>query len=248
MVEGRMQIILGRRRLDKRIDQLSNHYIVCGYGRIGSVLCRNLMKSKTIKLVVVEDNNEKIPQMEQDGVLYISGDASEEATLIRAGIKRAKGLVAALGTDVDNVFLVLTARQLAPKLDIMARASFNESKSKLLAAGANSVESPYEMGARNMAQRILRPAVTSFLELAIHKRKEIQMEEIPVSASSSLANVTLKDSEIRQQFNLIIIAIKKPDGSMLFNPSFEAKIMEGDTVIVVGEDDNLQKLEGLLNP
>lgn len=248
MVEGRIRIILGRRRLEKKIDRMKNHYIVCGYGRIGRVLCKNL-KRKPLDLVVVEKNPELTSVMDADGVLYISGDAADEENLIRAGIKRAKGLVAVLASDADNVFLVLTARQLDPDLLIIARASQEESKSKLRAAGANTVESPYDMGAASMAHRIIRPTVTSFLALAFaHKRKDIQMEEIPVSASSDLVNVMLKDTGIRQKYNLIIIAIKKQDNSMLFNPSFEATIEVGDTVIAVGEEANLQKLEHILNP
>ena len=248
MVEGRIRIILGRRRLEKKISRMKNHYIVCGYGRIGRVLCRNL-KRKPLDLVVVEKNPELISVMDADGVLYISGDAANEENLIRAGIKRSKGLVAVLASDADNVFLVLTARQLDPDLLIIARASQEESKSKLRAAGANTVESPYDMGAASMAHRIIRPTVTSFLALAFaHKRKDIQMEEIPVSASSDLVNVMLKDTGIRQKYNLIIIAIKKPDKGMLFNPSFEATIEMGDTVIAVGEETNLQKLEHILNP
>jgi len=248
MVEGRIRIILGRRRLEKKISRMKNHYIVCGYGRIGRVLCRNL-KRKPLDLVVVEKNPELISVMDADGVLYISGDASNEENLLKAGIKRAKGLIAALASDADNVFLVLTARQLDPDLIIIARASQEESKSKLRAAGANTVESPYDTGAASMAHRIIRPTVTSFLDLAFaYKRKDIQMEEIPVSASSDLVNVMLKDTGIRQKYNLIIIAIKKPDKSMLFNPSFEAIIEVGDTVIAVGEEINLQKLEHILNP
>lgn len=248
MVEGRMRIILGRRRLDRKIDRLKNHYIVCGYGRIGRVLCGNLRR-KPFEVVVIEKNPDLIPVMDSDGVLYISGDASDEDCLIKAGIQRAEGLVAVLATDTDNVFLVLTARQLAPNLKIIARASQAATKNKLKAAGADSVESPYEMGAASMAQRIIRPTVTSFLDLAFaHKRKDILMEEIPVSDLSELINVQLKDSGIRQNFNLIIIAIKKPDGSMLFNPSYEAAIMPGDTVIAVGEEENLQKLARILDP
>jgi len=248
MVEGRIRIILGRRRLEKKISRIKNHYIVCGYGRIGRVVCRNL-KRKPFDLVVIEKNPELIPVMDTDGVLYISGDASDEENLIRAGIKRAKGLVAVLASDADNVFLVLTARQLDPDLSIIARASQEKAKSKLRAAGANTVESPYDMGATSMAHRIIRPTVTSFLALAFaHKRKDIQMEEIPVSASSDLVNVMLKDTGIRQKYNLIIIAIKKQDNSMLFNPSFEATIEVGDTVIAVGEEVNLLKLEQILNP
>jgi len=248
MVEGRMRAILGRRRLDKKIDRLNNHYIVCGYGRIGRVLCKNLQR-KPLDLVVIEKDKELIPVMDEDKVLYVCGDVSDEANLIKAGIKRAKGLVAVLATDADNVFLVLTARQLNPDIHIVARACHVESKSKLRAAGANNVESPYEMGGVSMAQRILRPTVTNFLDLAFaYKRKDIQMEEIPVSPSSALSNVMLKDSGIRQQFNLIIIAIKKSDDSMLFNPSFETLIKAGDTVIAVGEEANLKKLEDILNP
>lgn len=150
MVEGRIRIILGRRSLDKKIDRLKNHYIVCGYGRIGRVLC-NQLKRKPMDLVVIDKNLELIPIFDDDKVLYVSGDASDEAILHKAGILRAKGLIAVLATDTENVFLVLTARQLNPDLYIIARASQDESKSKLQAAGANKVESPYEMGAVSMA-------------------------------------------------------------------------------------------------
>jgi voltage-gated potassium channel len=248
MVEGRIRIILGRRRLDQKINRLKNHYIVCGYGRIGRILSRNLQR-KPFDVVVIENNPDLISVMDEDQVLYVFGDAADETVLIKAGIKRAAGLVAALATDTDNVFLVLTARQLAPGLKITARASQEKVKKKFEAAGADSVESPYEMGAVSMAHRIIRPTVTNFLDLAFeHQRKDIQMEEIPVSESSMLVNVQLKDSGIRKNFNLIIIAIKKPDGSMLFNPSFEATIMPHDTVIAVGESNNLKKLEEILNP
>ena len=248
MVEGQIRTILGRRSLDKKIDRLKNHYIVCGYGRIGKTLC-TMLKRKAVDLVVIEKDQDLIPVMVEDKIFYISGDAGDESNLITAGIQHAKGLIAVLATDTDNVFLVLTARQLNPDLYIMANASRNESKPKLLAAGANRVELPYDMGAVSMAQRIIRPTVTNFLDLAFaQKRKDIQMEEIPVSLSSKLVNVMLKDSGIRQQFNLIIIAIKKSDDSMLFNPSFEAVIESGDTVIAVGQEENLKKLEKILNP
>jgi voltage-gated potassium channel len=247
-VEGQIRAILGRRSLDKKIDRLKNHYIVCGYGRIGKTLC-TILKRKAVDLVVIEKDQDVIPVMVEDKIFYISGDAGDETNLIKAGIQHAKGLIAVLATDTDNVFLVLTARQLNPDIYIMANASRNESKPKLLAAGANRVELPYDMGAVSMAQRIIRPTVTNFLNLAFaQKRKDIQMEEIPVSSSSELVNVMLKDSGIRQQFNLIIIAVKKSDDSMLFNPSFEAVIESGDTVIAVGQEENLKELEKILNP
>ncbi|MFZ0483403.1 MAG: potassium channel protein [Desulfobacterales bacterium] len=248
MVEGQIRTILGRRSLDKKIDRLKNHYIVCGYGRIGKILCA-MLKKKAVDLVVIEKEKDLIPVMVENKIFYIWGDAGDETNLIKAGIRHAKGLIAVLATDTDNVFLVLTARQLNPDIYIMANASHNESKPKLIAAGANRVELPYDMGAVSMAQRIIRPTVTNFLNLAFaQKRKDIQMEEIPVSPSSELVNVMLKDSGIRQRFNLIIIAIKKSDDSMLFNPSFEAVIESGDTVIAVGEEENLEKLEKILNP
>jgi voltage-gated potassium channel len=248
MIEGRIRIILGRRRLDKKITRLKNHYIVCGYGRIGRVLCMNL-RQKPIDIVVIEKNPDLVPVMEEDGILYMSGDTADESILLSAGIERAKGLIAVLGTDVENVYLVLTARQLNPKLFIMARAIYKESKSKLLAAGATAVESPYEVGAVSMAHRIIRPTVTSFLDLALtHARKDIQMEEIPISPTSMLANAMLKNSGIRQDYNLIIIAIKRVDGSMMFNPSFETRLEPGATVIAVGQEQDLQNLEKVLNP
>ena len=248
MVEGQIRTILGRRSLDKKIDRLKNHYIVCGYGRIGKTLC-TMLKKKAVDLVVIEKDKDLIPVMVENKIFYISGDAGDETNLIKAGIRHAKGLIAVLAMDTDNVFLVLTARQLNPDIYIMANASHNESKPKLIAAGANRVELPYDMGAVSMAQRIIRPTVTNFLNLAFaQKRKDIQMEEIPVSPSSGLVNVMLKDSGIRQRFNLIIIAIKKSDDSMLFNPSFEAVIESGDTVIAVGEEENLKNLEKILNP
>jgi voltage-gated potassium channel len=248
MVEGRIRAIMGRRRLDRKIDRLKNHYIVCGYGRIGRILCQTLLH-KPVDLVVIEKSPDLIPVLEGDRVLFIQGEATSEDVLQRAGIERARGLVAVLGTDTENVFLVLTARQLAPQLMIIARAGREESKKKLRAAGANIVESPYEMGAFRLAQRIMRPAVTSFLDSAFSDvRKDIQMEELAVAAGSPLAHLSLKDSGIRQRYNLIVIAIKDSEGAMLFNPSFEATIRPGDTVIAVGEVENLDRLAQALCP
>lgn len=248
MLEGQIRNILGRRRLEKRIERLRNHYIICGYGRIGRILCRNI-RQKPMDVVVIEKDKDLVPLMEEDGVLYITGDASEEANLLKAGIKTAKGVVAVLSTDADNVFLVLTARQLNPKLFILARATADGSKSKLKAAGADVVESPYDIGAATMAHRIVRPTVTGFLDLAMaYKGTDIQMEEIPVSPDSELVNVMLTDSGIRQKYDLIIIAVKSASGQMLFNPSFETTLGAGDTVIALGKEANLQLLGKALNP
>lgn len=248
MVEGKIRIIMGRRKLDRDINKLKDHYVVCGYGRIGKVLCETLQDAN-IDFIVIDNNDALLPTMDADKVLYICANAAEENVLLKAGITRAKGLVAALATDTDNVFLILTAKQLAPHLTVMARASGGSSKMKFKAAGADFVESPYEMGAVRMAQRIIRPSVTSFFDLAFtSKSKDIQMEEIPVSASSRLNNVMLKNSGIRQNYNLIIIAIKASDDTMMFNPHFESVIRAGETVLAVGEPENLKRLGWELNP
>ena len=248
MVEGKIRILMGRRKLDWDIDHLKDHYVVCGYGRIGKVLCETLQDAG-IDYIVIENDESLVSTMDADKVLYISGNAAEEGILLKAGITRAKGLVAALATDTDNVFLILTAKNLAPDIIVMARASGSRSKIKFEAAGADFIESPYEMGAVRMAQRIIRPSVTSFFDLAFtSKSKDIHMEEISVSASSALDNVMLKDSGIRQNYNLIIIAVKAADDTMMFNPSFETVIKAGETVLAVGEPENLKRLEAELNP
>lgn len=248
LVEGRIREVLGRRRLEQQINRLNNHYIVCGYGRIGRVLCRYLVQ-KYLDVVVIEKNLDRIPVIDEDGVLYIIGDATEEATMVRAGIDRAKGLLTVLATDAANVFLVLTARQHNPDVFIVARAEMNATKNTLLAAGADKVISPYDLGARRMAHAILRPTVIHFLELAFaDDQTDIQLEEFTVGSKSTLAGVKLMDSNIRQDMNLIIISIKKSDGNMIFNPAADYLFTEGDIVIAVGENRNLMKLERRLNP
>ncbi len=247
-VEGEIKTLLGRRKLDKKINHMKNHYIICGYGRIGKVIYNTLIK-KISKIIVIDENIQAIEEMNKNNILYITGDAVDEDILEKANIKKAKGLIAALGSDANNVFLVLTAKQLNPDLFIMARASHQKgAKSKLLAAGATQVQSPYDIGAKNMAQSILRPTVTNFIELAVtDKTNEIQIEEIPINENSPFLNIMLKDSGIRQNFNLIIIAIKKPDNTMVFNPSFETTLRKNDIIIALGENSNLKKLEKALN-
>jgi voltage-gated potassium channel len=248
LVEGRIRVILGRRKLDKHIKQVKDHYIVCGYGRIGRVLSRFLVQ-RHMNVVVIEQDENRISVIDEDGMLYIMGAATDEANLVKAGIERAKGLTTALGTDAENLFVILTAKQLNPNLFIVARASQDATEKTLYAAGANVVVSPYDLGARRMAQAILRPTVIDFLDSAfVDESVDIQIEEIPVKSSSVLVGVSLQDSGIRQNLNLIIIAIKKAGGSMLFNPLAQAEVGAGDTVIVVGENKSLLKLEELLNP
>lgn len=248
VVEGEIQTLLGRKRLDKQISKLKDHYILCGYGRIGRVLCR-LLKDETKDLVVIEQDEDLVAALGKDKVHSLYGDASDEAVLEKAGIQKASFLIAALGSDAANVFLVLTARQLNPDIYILARAGNPHVKKKLSIAGANHVESPYDIGAVSMGLQLLKPSVSSFLNVALSRKKEaIQIEELFIPKSSKYTNIALKDSQIRQDFNLIIIAIKKISGEMLFNPHFETLIEPQDTVIVMGKTPDLKKFDRAINP
>jgi voltage-gated potassium channel len=248
LVEGRIRLVLGRRKLDTQINKLKGHYIICGYGRIGRVLAR-FLTARYIDVVVIERNQSRVAKMDEDGVLYLVGEATDEAILEKAGIQRAKGLITAVATDADNVFLVLIANQLNPKLFIVARAGQNAAKKTLLAAGADKVISPYDLGARRMAHAILRPTVIRFLEMAFADESvDIQIEEIRVGPNSRMVGLTLKDSGIRQDYDLMIMVIRQSDDSMRFNPKADTLIEAGDVMVVVGSAKNIKRLERVLLP
>jgi voltage-gated potassium channel len=248
LVEGRIRSVLGRRKLDKQIDKIKGHYIICGYGRIGRVLAQ-FLTARYVDVVVIERNQSRVSKMDEDGVLYLIGEATDESILERAGIQRAKGIVTAVATDADNVFLVLIAKQLNPRLFIVARASQNDAKKTLLAAGADKVISPYDLGARRMAHAILRPTVIRFLEMAFADESvDIQIEEVRVGADSRMVGMTMKDSGIRQDFDLMIMVIRKSDDSMSFNPKADTVIEAGDVMVVVGSSKNIKQLERALMP
>lgn len=248
MVEGQIREALGRRKLKRDFKWQRGHYIICGYGRVGGTICE-ILASEPLGIVFVERDAEKIARLHDRNLLYVAGEATDEDNLIAAGVEKARGLVTVLATDSDNVYVTLTARQLNPKLFIIARAGEKKAEKKLLAAGANKVVSPYGMGAHRIAQTILRPTVTDFLDLTLRDKKHnIYMEEMPVHASSRLADVALLDSGIRQDFDLIIIAIQRPGGDMLFNPSSQTRLQGGDTVVAVGEKENLERIEKVLYP
>ena len=248
LVEGRIRHILGRRILDKQISKLKNHFIVCGYGRVGRALYSYLIQ-KHIDVVVIEQNPNRVSAMDEDGILYIMGGATDEAILMKAGIKRARGIISVLGSDADNVFLVLIAKRLNPKIFVVARANQNETEQTLYSAGADKVVSPFALGARRIAHAILRPNVIHFLELAFaDDDTDINVEEIPVNVSSKLVNVSLQESGLRKNFDLIILSIRKTDGAMCFNPKASDRFEAGDTVIAVGSGKNLMQAEKILNP
>ncbi|MGO8763051.1 MAG: potassium channel family protein, partial [Desulfobaccales bacterium] len=166
VIEGELQAVLGRRKLIKHIRRLKNHYIICGFGRIGEIIARHLT-ARGLALVVIDKTADHIPRLEELGYYFLTGDATRDEVLLEAGIERAKGLVAVVGSDADNVYIVLTARSLNPKLFIVARGEEPGSEQKLLRAGADKVESPYRMGGQKMAHTILHPTVVTFMELAM---------------------------------------------------------------------------------
>lgn len=248
LVEGRIRHVLGRRILDKQIRKLKNHFIICGYGRMGRALC-GFLTQKYLDVVVIEQNPDRAHVLDKDGILYIMGGATDKVVLMKAGIKHARGIISVLGSDADNVFLVLIAKRLNPKIFLVARANQNETEETLYSAGADKVVSPYALGARRMAHAILRPSVIHFLELAFaDDTTDINVEEIPVSASSELVNISLQESGLRQDFDLIILSIKKSDGTMCFNPKASNQLEAGDTVIAVGSSRGLVQAAKILNP
>jgi voltage-gated potassium channel len=209
LVEGRIRYVLGRRKLDRQINKLKDHYIICGYGRMGRALARFLIQ-RYLDVVVIEQNQARTTIMDEDGILYLVGAATDETLLIRAGIERARGLITVVGSDADNVFLVLLARQMNPDIFIVARAVMNSAKRTLTAAGANKVVSPYDLGARRMAHAILRPTVIEFLEMAFaDENVDVEVEELTVKPNSPVVRRTLYESEIRPKFGVMIISIKK---------------------------------------
>jgi voltage-gated potassium channel len=245
VVEGEIREVLGKRKLLKKIRGLSGHYIICGFGRIGEIIARQLQQ-RDVPLVIIENKPDLVSRLDASGYFFVAGDATKEEVLLEAGIERAKGLVSVVKSDANNVYIVLTARSLNPALFIVARAEEAGSQQKLLRAGADIVESPYEMGGRKMAHTILRPTVVTFMELAMHEGVEWSMEEVAVSARSPLLGLALKDSGIRKQLDLIVVAIKRADGEMLFNPSYETLILAGDTLIVLGLRKSLEALEEMV--
>jgi voltage-gated potassium channel len=247
VVEGEIKSALGKRKLLKHIKKLTNHYIICGFGRIGEIIARQL-KERKIPLVIIESNPELLSTLEESSYSFINGDASREEVLLEAGIERAKGLVAVVSSDANNVFITLTARSLNPNIFIVARGVEPGSEQKLIRAGADRVESPYELGGRKMAQTILRPNVTTFIELAMKEDVDLGMEEIIVTPTSALVGLALKDSGIRQQLNTIVVSIKRASGEMLFNPSPGTQIFAGDMLIALGMRNSLEALEKMAAP
>lgn len=243
VIEGEIRRTLGRRRVQRQIAHMADHFIVCGYGRMGRIVCKELA-AKPAAFVVVERDPDALRNLEEDQFPCVEGDATEDTILIEAGIQRARGLVAALSTDSDNVYVVLSARELNPNLLIVARAEDDRSERKLLHAGATRVVSPYVIGGHRMAHSLLRPAVLDVIDLATHYRSiELQIEEVSVAKGGFGDGLSVRDSGIREALGIIVIAIKKPSGEMLFNPAADVRLEAGDRLVVMGQTNSLRELE-----
>lgn len=243
IVEGGVHRRVEQRRFNRMLDHIKDHYIVCGYGRIGSIVANELAQQH-VPFVVLERDPARVRAVVDRGWFAIEADASQESVLKRVGIERARGLIAAVGTDAENVYTVLTARVMKPELFIVARVESEDAENKLRRAGADRVVSPYQIGAAHIVQTALRPAVVDFVELATSSgHLELSMEQVRVHERSSLDGRTLVDAGIRQKFGVIVVAIKRSSGGMDFNPAPEAVLHAGDELVVIGRSDSVKALE-----
>ena len=243
VVEGGLPKRLQRRRQQRMLETISDHFIICGYGRIGSIVAHQFRRQQ-IPYVVVERDVERVQAAIDDGALAVEADASREDVLKRVGIARARGLIAAVGTDAENVYAVLSARVMRPDLYIIGRAETEDATAKLRRAGADRVISPYQIGAVQIAQTALRPAVVDFFELATSSDNlELAMEEIMIAPQSALASQSILDANLRQRYGVIVVGIQRQDRRMEFNPEPDTAIRAGDKLVVLGRPESLKRLE-----
>jgi voltage-gated potassium channel len=244
VLEGQLERLMGRRKVEKEIARLRDHYIVCGYGRMGRIISREFQK-KPVPFVIVERDPEIFRSIDP-GVLAICGNAEEDAVLKSAGIERARGLVSVVSSDAENVYITLTAAGLRPDLHIVARAGDEGAERKLLRAGATKVVCPYAIGGSGIANAILRPAVVDFIELVTRREHlELQMEEVRVAPTSPLAGRSILQTGLRQRYGAIVVAVKKGNDHMQFNPEPDHRIESGDRLIVLGAGEKLGEIARL---
>ena len=225
------------------LETISDHFIICGYGRIGSIVAEQFRRQR-IPHVVIERDAERVQLALDQGALSVEADASREEVLKRVGIERARGLVAVVGTDAENVYTVLSARVMRPDLFIISRAETDDATQKLRRAGADRVISPYQIGGMQIAQTALRPAVVDFVALATSADNlELAMEEITIAHNSPFSNLSIVDANLRQRYGVIVIGIQRHDRRMEFNPEPDTRIEPGDKLVVLGRPDSLKRLD-----
>ncbi|MFO0775358.1 MAG: NAD-binding protein [Nitrospiraceae bacterium] len=244
LIDGEVRRVLGQYRADTKVKTLNGHYIVCGYGRMGRRVVKEL-QAKPRPFLVIEKNPAALAGLADAGILAIEGDATQDEVLLDAGIERAKGLVSVARTDMENLYIVLTARGLNKDLYIVARAGEEGSEQKLLRAGANRVSSPYLIGGAQMAHALIRPAALDFLELATQSEHlDLQMEEFVVQ-DARFDGQTPCACGLQDDRGLMLVAVKRQSGHMEFNPGHDVKLSVGDTVIALGEPASLKRVEAI---
>lgn len=238
----------GKRRIKNMVDRLRNHYIVCGFGRVGRGAAEELVRSG-VPFVVVDRSDERVARAVKAGMVAVQLDATRDETLREVGIERAKGLIATLASDADNLFVTLSAKGLNPDLAICARVAEEESEKKMRRAGAGFVFAPYDITGHRMAQAMLRPHVSQFIDFTTKNvGLNVGMEQVRVPETSEFVSRTLAQLQVRRELGVIVLAIRKADGTMNFNPPADAVIAGGDFLIVMGEQESLHRLEKLLAP
>jgi voltage-gated potassium channel len=243
IVEGGLHAHFEQRRVRRMLEQIEGHFILCGFGRIGEIVAFDLQQQR-IPFVIVERDHERARAALDKGYLAVAADSSQEEVLERAGIFRARGLVAAVGTDAENVYTVLTARVMRPELFIIARMESDAAEQRLRRAGADRVISPYQIGAAHIVQTALRPAVVDFVQLATGSgRLDLSMEQVRLEDGATLVGQSVVDAGLRQKYGLIVVAIKRADGSMEFNPPPETVFRAGDELVVLGPPESVKTLE-----
>lgn len=241
IIEGQFKEIVARRKMDKKIAKLRNHFIVAGYGRVGRQVAEEFSKVKA-SFVVIEKDLQVTEKLLEDGILYVHGDATDDSILAEAGLQNAATLISTLPEEVHNVYLTLTARHLNSKLNIIARADFEEGERKLMRAGADHVVVPHVIGGMRMAMATLRPNVVDFMQIASVGDEGLTLEEILIPAGSTLVGKSLLESGLKKEYGVTIIGIKHETDKMVLNPTPSTVLMEKDIMILIGQTEQLNEL------
>jgi voltage-gated potassium channel len=236
----------GKRRQKRMIDNLENHFIVCGYGRVGRGAAAELQHAG-VPFLVVDVKPERAEAAIASGMLAVAADSTRDETLRHAGVERARGLVAALSTDADNLFVLLSAKGLNPRIYVAARAAEEGAEEKMKRAGADAVFAPYSIAGHRLAQSLLRPHVVQFLDFTTQDiGMDVSIEQVRVSETSEAVSRTIKELDLSRALGVIVMAIRKSDGAMVFNPPADTAVRGGDFLIVMGQQENLRALEDLV--
>ena len=248
LLEGEVDRVLGKRKMIKEISKLKDHVIVCGYGRLGQDLC-NQLKHRGQLFVAIDYDESRVQLAIDEGACAIAGNATMEDVLLQARLDSAKALVSALPSDADNVFIALTARNIRPDIQIIAKSEQRSSCRKLRQAGADKIVMPHRVGAQQMERMISRPTTADLIELfAEASHLEMELDEFPIAEESPLVGQSLAESGIREDFNLLIVGIKNGSGGIQFNPPATTRIPAGATLLVIGNVADINRMKDQFQP